>query len=134
MKRACFKCRGRLEPITYGGVEVNRCDHCAGIWFDSLEADLLKNIQGSESLDIGDPETGQQYDQTPGNLSCPRCNHRLIRMVDIDEHSIWYEKCPRCQGVWLDAGEFKKFKANFQPKSLGQFARKILGHKARDSG
>jgi Zn-finger nucleic acid-binding protein len=47
-------------------------------------------------------------------------------MVDIDQHSIWYEKCPGCQGVWLDAGEFKDFKENFQPRGILDRVRKVF--------
>jgi Zn-finger nucleic acid-binding protein len=61
---------------------------------------------------------------------------KMIRMVDIDQHCIWYEKCPACYGVWLDAGEFKNFKDNFQrSRNLLVKPRKFLdekGNKNRD--
>ena len=110
----CPKCGGSLEQVTCGGIEVDRCLYCKGIWFDSFEAEQLKAIEGSESLDIGDPKTGSQLDRITGEIDCPRCQAKMIRMVDIDQHCIWYEKCPVCQGVWLDAGEFKNFKDNFK--------------------
>jgi Zn-finger nucleic acid-binding protein len=114
----CPKCRGRLEPVVWHGIEVDRCLSCKGIWFDSLEAEQLKTIKGSESLDIGDQEIGSQLNQIIADVRCPRCKARMTRMVDIDQHCIWYEICPKCQGVWLDAGEFKKFKDNFKPKGV----------------
>ena len=114
----CPKCRGRLEPVVWAGIEIDRCLGCKGIWFDSLEAEQLKTIQGSESLDIGDQEIGSQLDHVTGDIQCPRCRTKMTRLVDIDQYCIWYEVCPKCQGVWLDAGEFTQFKDNFKPKGF----------------
>ncbi|NEP56413.1 MAG: zf-TFIIB domain-containing protein [Symploca sp. SIO2G7] len=125
----CPKCGGSLEQVSCAGIEVDRCVECKGIWFDSLEAETLKAVKGSESLDIGDPETGSQLDLITQELDCPRCGTSMFRMVDIDQYSIWYEKCPACHGVWLDAGEFKQFKDNFRSKGILAQARKIFRRK-----
>lgn len=121
-KIACPKCSGHLEPTTYAGIEVDRCTHCAGIWFDSLEAEALKAVRGSESLDRGHLDSESQGDAIDQDIDreilCPRCRIPMIRMLDIDRYKIWYECCPQCQGLWLDAGEFKQFKQNFQPNLL----------------
>lgn len=114
----CPKCERNLEPVVYNKIEVDRCPNCAGIWFDSLEAEQLKKIKGSEKLDISAPNANNPYDRLLRKIACPKCSTTLIRMLDIDKHSIWYEKCPACQGVWLDAGEFQKFKQNFQSKGI----------------
>lgn len=125
----CPKCAGSLEQVVYAGIEVDRCLYCQGIWFDSLEAEKLKAVKGSEHLDIGNPETGSQLDKTIHDVDCPRCNARMNRMVDIDQHCIWYEKCPLCQGVWFDAGEFKRFKDNFNRQGILNQARSVFRRK-----
>lgn len=123
----CPKCGGRLQPVVYAGVEIDRCVNCGGLWFDRQEVEQLREIKGSESLDIGDPRMGNQFDRTASKVECPRCQgQQMIRMLDIDEYSIWYEKCPCCQGIWLDAGEFKKFKDNFQPKGFFRQVREVF--------
>jgi uncharacterized protein len=131
-KIPCPKCSGHLEPTTYAAIEVDRCTHCAGIWFDSLEAEALKTIQGSESLDVGNTEIARQSDAIDRKILCPRCRIPTIRMLDLDQYSIWYECCPKCQGIWLDAGEFKQFKQNFQPRFLQRAKTALhLPHKNR---
>ena len=123
----CPKCRGCLEQVAWAGIEVDRCLNCKGIWFDSEEAEQLKTIKGSESLDIGDQAIGDQINQLTNDIRCPRCkNVKMTRLVDIDEHCIWYEICPKCQGVWLDAGEFKNFKDNFKPKGVLNRFRQVF--------
>ena len=122
----CPKCGENLENVVFAGIEVDRCLSCKGIWFDSFEAEQLKAISGSECLDIGDPETGSQLDRISSDIVCPRCEVKMNRMVDIDQYCIWYETCPVCHGVWLDAGEFKKFKDNFKPKGFLNRIRQVF--------
>ncbi len=112
----CPKCNGHLKTVTYHNVEVDRCEQCHGIWFDFLEAETLKKIAGSEILDLGTVDSSLSGDRTSEELHCPRCQEPMIQMLDIDKERLWYEKCPNCQGIWLDAGEFNQFKQNFSPQ------------------
>lgn len=105
----CPKCQASLEAVVYADIEVDRCTNCKGIWFDSMEAQTLKKIAGSESIDTGDPKTGSEFNEQ-GNINCPKCKTRMTKMVELNQSHIWYEKCPVCYGVWFDAGEFKDFK------------------------
>ena len=105
----CPKCSGNLEAVLYANMEVDRCGNCKGIWFDSLVAQTLKKIEGSESLDIGEPKIGSKYNEM-GDIKCPKCNTKMTKMVDLNQPHIWYEKCPVCYGIWFDAGEFKDYK------------------------
>lgn len=108
-KVQCPKCQGSLEQVVYANIEVDRCTNCKGIWFDSLEAQELKTVKGSESIDIGDSKTGSQFNNM-GDINCPKCRTKMTKMVDLKQSHIWYEKCPVCYGIWFDAGEFKDFK------------------------
>ncbi|MDJ0508067.1 MAG: zf-TFIIB domain-containing protein [Crocosphaera sp.] len=120
----CPKCGGTLEAIMYEDIEVDRCCQCTGIWFDSSEAENLKRLKGSEKIDIGDLNTEKATETLDATIPCPRCHVSMIKMLDLDKHPIWYETCPQCQGIWFDAGEFKKFKDNFsQPKLLSKAMR-----------
>ncbi len=105
----CPKCDGTLESVVYSGIEVDRCTNCKGIWFDSQEAQDLKKMPGSESIDIGDPATGEKFDEIE-DINCPKCQTKMTKMVDLKQTHIWYEKCPVCYGIWFDAGEFKDYK------------------------
>ena len=104
----CPKCNSSFEAITYEKIEVDRCTSCKGIWFDHLEKEDLANIEGSESIDIGDELVGANYNQTR-KVSCPRCGVMMLPMVDKDQFHIKYESCPSCFGTFFDAGEFKDY-------------------------
>lgn len=105
----CPKCKSPMEQVVFSGVEVDRCTACKGIWFDLLEHEKLKLIQGSEAIDVGDPEIGKKYNKLD-DIQCPVCHGKMVKMVDKDQNHIWYESCATCYGVFFDAGEFTDFK------------------------
>jgi Zn-finger nucleic acid-binding protein len=99
-----------MNPVSYQGIEVDRCSMCGGLWFDMLEAEDLKKLSGSESLDVGDVKTGKERNQV-GTIKCPRDSAAMLRMVVNGQPHIWYESCPICYGTYFDAGEFRDFSA-----------------------
>ena len=105
----CPKCSAAMEKVQYESIEVDRCTDCKGIWFDMLEQEHLKAIEGSEEIDIGDPEVGKQTNIVD-QITCPVCKSRMIRMVDGRQPHIWFESCTVCYGVFFDAGEFRDSK------------------------
>lgn len=105
----CPKCQSEMEKIRHGQIEVDRCTLCKGLWFDMLELERLREMEGSEAIDIGSPEEGRKWNQVT-RVNCPDCKTRMIPMVDRVQTHIWYEACPTCYGVFLDAGEFRDYK------------------------
>lgn len=103
----CPKCAAMMEPIQHGGVEVDRCSGCQGLWFDAFEHEELKQLAGSEAIDAGRPKTGAAE---PAVVPCPRCGVAMIRMVVAGQPHISYESCGVCHGVYFDAGEFRDFR------------------------
>ena len=106
----CPKCHSPMEPVTFDQVTVDRCTGCKGIWFDAREQHKLKEAKGSEAIDTGDDRVGRRMNQVT-DIKCPRCQTPMIQMADVDQHHITFEACTACQGVFLDAGEFKDFKS-----------------------
>ena len=105
----CPKCKAVMERVVHGGIEIDRCTACKGIWFDALEEETLAAMAGSEMIDVGDPEVGAKLDDVD-HIDCPVCRTEMIRMVDPRQSHIWYESCKVCYGVFFDAGEFSDIK------------------------
>ncbi len=105
----CPKCGHAMETVKYEGIEIERCGGCRGLWFDMLEHEQLKAIEGSESIDIGSSRIGEKFNEID-RIDCPVCKTQLIRMVDRTQPHIWYEACSSCYGVFFDAGEFRDYK------------------------
>jgi MFS transporter, PAT family, beta-lactamase induction signal transducer AmpG len=117
----CPKCRADMEQINYEGVEVDRCRHCKGLWFDAGEIQSLADKNAAAELDTGEVAVGQQHNAMQ-DYDCPRCSGTMARAVDAREPHISFETCTDCQGSFLDAGELRDL-AN---GSLGEFFKSLL--------
>ena len=103
----CPKCGSAMEPVEHHASSVHRCTHCAGLWFEPLEHERLKDV--AAQIDTGDAELGAQYNHID-RITCPVCSGwPLIRMVDATQPHIWFESCKHCYGRFYDAGEFRDF-------------------------
>ena len=98
-----------MKPVLFDEIELDRCQHCGGIWFDNYEEARLKKLQGSEAVDSGDPVVGRKFNEYD-QIKCPRHDIQMLSMVVVDQTHITYESCPVCYGIYFDAGEFKDFK------------------------
>ena len=52
----CPKCKSDMAKVEFKGIEIDRCTNCSGIWFDILEEEDLKKIEGSERIDLDNTE------------------------------------------------------------------------------
>ena len=116
----CPKCISPMVKVTFGCIEVDRCTDCQGLFFDEFEKELLRKLNGADTLDIGDVKTGREFNKVD-RINCPRCTSLMIRMVDLEQPHIWFEHCTVCGGSFFDAGEFKDFKE----ETLGDFFKDL---------
>lgn len=118
----CPKCASAMDRVEYAEVTVDRCTHCRGLWFDAGEREKLMALDGSERLDIGTESARARWDPVD-TIDCPRCEVRMLRLVDARTPSVHFEQCAECGGSFLDAGEFRALK----PKTLRALLRGLLG-------
>ncbi len=97
----CAKCPGSLVPENAGGVEIERCGDCGGIFLDPGELRKITtdgNLQTvKESIPSGSPEDDPR-------ATCPRCGRLMIR-TPREPAEMNLDICPKCTGLWLDEGE-----------------------------
>ncbi len=117
----CPKCESKFEVVSVGEIKVERCLGCQGLWFDMLEKEDLVKIEGSENIDIGDEQVGEEYTNMR-DIKCPQCSVAMIPMIDKDKVHINYESCPNCHGTFFDAGEFRELK---EESVLDRFANML---------
>jgi uncharacterized protein len=85
--------------ICYGG--------CGGIWFDQAELEKVSARAATTLHTVWQVPVGNVKLTEP--RLCPRCPEQVldrkwfspVQKVEIDE-------CPKCHGIWLDAGEFSR--------------------------
>lgn len=125
---------------------LDQCVKCGGIWFD--ESELFRSKRGeAERIESLDEETLRRPSEvkTPF-LVCPRDGAPLYQFHDrYFPQGIILERCPTCNGIWLNRGAFTEFqmaRRDLQPskeKSLkdAEFeeeVKKLLASSRSDKG
>jgi Zn-finger nucleic acid-binding protein len=102
---------------------VDQCPKCGGIWFDRFELYRAKDGE-SQRLDSIDVDAFCSPAKMADSVRlCPRDNSELLQFNDRYFPScIIVERCPKCDGFWLNRGEFTKFqdarRALKQPREI----------------
>lgn len=104
----CPKCLGHMHTVDFKGIEVDRCGECHGLWFDHMEHEQLRAIAGAVAIDSGAVEIGRINNHVT-RINCPVCHCLLTSGTLAGPTPIEVERCDRCHGVYLDAGEFRHF-------------------------
>ena len=121
---ACPKDQGIMRRVDAGGVNVEQCQCCGGLWLDCGELErLAKEKPVADKVDTGRPLTPKAYALgAPGTRVCPRDGAILATMKHPQQTHVAIDRCPTCLGIFLDAGELKDL-ATF---SLGERLRSLL--------
>lgn len=115
MLPVCPRCHAALFLLIYGGVEVDRCPICGGVWLDAGELeDLTAGVEGAPvALRLKEALGGEG---APSGGLCPRCDTKLIEFgVKLGEadraEALRLDRCPSGHGLWFDAGELPRLLA-----------------------
>jgi Zn-finger nucleic acid-binding protein len=109
---------------------LEQCKKCGGIWFDEME--LFSARYGeAEKIEVFDSKSLW----TPTNiekqiLRCPLDESELFLFKDrYFLKGIILERCPSCNGIWLNRGDFTKFQQARQelkrPREKGSEDKKL---------
>jgi len=104
----CPKCSDEMKLVEFQGVNVDRCMHCGGIWFDQSELNKIDQLDGSEKLD-----TRARFAQVTNearDLVCPRCQRPMTAVRSPRKQELVFEQCSGGCGLFLDAGELTELK------------------------
>ncbi|MEZ4311417.1 MAG: zf-TFIIB domain-containing protein [Polyangiaceae bacterium] len=127
----CLKCEGDLVLVRVGEVEVDQCDTCSGIWFDSGELAKILGKKDVEALRTRAEETSaaSQRMRTADQkrARCPRCKGEgnLVQIASLNA-DLHIDTCAVCGGEWLDGGELATLRNEGFTRKIGAFFRKIL--------
>jgi len=127
----CPACGRALTPRTVAGVAIDVCEGgCGGIWFDNRELRKLDDREeaaGEELLGLArDPAVAVDHEAT---WNCPRCDAQpMTRHFYSPQRAVEVDECPRCGGVWLDAGELATIRAQYASEATRNAAHREAAH------
>lgn len=109
----CPRCAGALTPSTRGGVGVDLCGACGGVWL------------GTEALAAAAEEPGEPGPvlRDVAYLKCPVCRTIMNRRNFERFSGVILDECPR-HGTWADRGELDRIHSFLQRGGLDTRARK----------
>jgi len=93
--------------VEYHNIELDYCNSCKGVWFDSGELELLLKSYGlEEPKAFFDGIFNSQEAASPEKKrNCPICGHKLKKTAIGGQPEILIDVCPDKHGLWFDGGE-----------------------------
>jgi Zn-finger nucleic acid-binding protein len=103
----CPVCKHRMIVVEYHDIELDYCNNCKGVWFDSGELELLLKSYGVE-----EPKAffdgifnSQEAPSEEKKRKCPICGHRMKKTAIGGRPGIIIDVCRENHGLWFDGGE-----------------------------
>jgi Zn-finger nucleic acid-binding protein len=127
----CPKCTRKLTARDLGGVRIDECPGCRGIWFDADELRRAKDHGQPDAnwLDFEVWASGDRVRASAAALRCPACGASLVALRYGDSE-VEVDHCPGCRGTWLDRDEFGKIvdglARELDTKSTADYVRAAL--------
>ena len=116
----CPACGNNLTAKTFGEVTVDVCEGgCGGVWFDWFEIqkfDEPYEAAGETLLDVArDENTIVDHNE---RRHCPRCEDMvMMRHFFSPQMEVEVDECPQCGGYWLDQGELRAIRNQFESEA-----------------
>ena len=107
----CPRGCGTLRQLTLGGVPLNECEHCSGVWLVQSDFQKLCAEEERRSVFLG---AESQVHRTPATsvptvryVPCPICA-KLMNRVNFGKRSgVVVDSCAK-HGTWFDADELRR--------------------------
>lgn len=100
----CPKCKGNplvARKVKAGRIELDHCQQCGGLWFDSAELDQILGSKASARYAI------PTFAFENKGCQCPRCHTSLYEFCYPGTMTL-IDACKSCHGIWLDNNEWKE--------------------------
>jgi len=99
-ERRCPGCRRAFELLDVGGIEIDSCRICRGIWFDPGELTSMAGLK-SETPAPGKVTRASRY-------RCPDCRSKMTEYALFHPLNLLVDRCPEGHGVYLEDRELER--------------------------
>jgi Zn-finger nucleic acid-binding protein len=125
---ACPRCRTpehqpMMEPAELGGIHLDECPACGGVWLDQGTFERIMNSAEAQSHALsmlgvrrGATERKVHY------LRCPLCNELMSRRNYAGRSGVIVDFCME-HGLWFDGGELRSVVEFIRSGGLDDAAR-----------
>ncbi|MFO0839782.1 MAG: zf-TFIIB domain-containing protein [Phycisphaerae bacterium] len=106
----CPACKTQALPIEYEGMRIYHCGDCGGHWLSPGRLDVIlarRNVEMPEAVRQAFMDLAERLNR-PQKLWCMTCGVEMLKEPFRFWDDIQIDRCPKCNGVWLDCGELEK--------------------------
>jgi Zn-finger nucleic acid-binding protein len=120
----CPACKNDMIVVEYDNIELDYCNDCHGVWFDSTELELLLKSMSldSRSLLLNDILNAPEAMSQEKKRKCPICRRKMKKTTVGGHPGVLVDVCPKGNGLWFDGGELAqllKYLTRKQPAGQG---------------
>ncbi|HOU54184.1 MAG TPA: zf-TFIIB domain-containing protein [Myxococcota bacterium] len=102
--RLCPVCQVPMQTVVQHRQEVDQCPRCGGRFYDAGELEsMLQLVRCFEEVSLDEPDVESIPDEEVRRVETCPVDGAVMEPQDIA--GIVIDRCPRCQGLWLDRGE-----------------------------
>jgi Zn-finger nucleic acid-binding protein len=103
----CPACKNEMIVVEYDNIELDYCNNCHGVWFDSTELELLLKSMNldSQNLLLNDILNAPEAISQEKKRKCPICRRRMKKTTVGEQPGVLVDVCPQGNGLWFDGGE-----------------------------
>ena len=103
----CPACKHDMIVIEYHNIELDYCNNCKGVWFDSGELLLLLKSQGLKEPEAssGGILDSKEVSSSEERRNCPICGRKMKKIAIGGQPEILIDACRDSHGLWFDGGE-----------------------------
>jgi Zn-finger nucleic acid-binding protein len=103
----CPVCKYDMIAVEYHNIELDYCNSCKGVWFDSGELELLLKSQGLEETKpfLDGILSSQEAASSEKKRNCPLCGHKMRKTAIGGQPGILIDVCRDQHGLWFDGDE-----------------------------
>jgi Zn-finger nucleic acid-binding protein len=93
--------------VEYNNIELDYCNDCHGVWFDSTELELLLKSMNldSHNLLLDDILKSPEAESAEKNRRCPICRQKMKKTIIGEHPGVLVDVCPQGHGLLFDGGE-----------------------------
>jgi len=103
----CPVCKYDMLVVEYHDIELDYCNSCKGVWFDTGELELLLKSHGLEETKIflDGILNSQETTSSEKKRNCPVCDQKMKKKSLGAQPEILIDMCRDKHGLWFDGGE-----------------------------
>jgi len=103
----CPVCKYDMIVVEYHDIELDYCNSCKGVWFDSGELELLLESHGlgETKVFLDGILNSQEVVSSEKQRNCPVCGHKMKKTAKGEQPEILIDICRDEHGLWFDGGE-----------------------------